>query len=109
MVFRTVYITKTKSNTRKGCCNYLFELVLNVNKDKEDAFDILLYASEAFYSKRYFGIGTIKNGENNKIVMQLRDFPVMKERLLLKDLKKFSNRLLEKTGTSYLFKLEEAK
>lgn len=106
MVFRTVYIKKTKSDRKKGHGNYSFDLILNIDEEKADMFNVLVYAAEAFNDKHYFGIATISREENDKIIMQIKDFPERKEKLLLRDMKKFSYRLLEMTGILYFFKIE---
>lgn len=80
MVFRTVFVIKTKSDKRKRNCNYSFELTMNVNKEKDDALEILENAAEAFTKPHYFGIGTISRVDDDKIIMQIKDFPKRKEK-----------------------------
>lgn len=45
--------------------------------------------------------------ENNEICIWIKDFPNRKRQKLEKDLKGFSDRLLELTGTWYVFKLDK--
>lgn len=109
MVFRTIFVTKTKSDKRKGSCNYSFALIMNVNKEKGDTLEILEDAADAFANPHYFGIGTISRVDDDKIIMQIKDFPERKEKLLQKDMKKFAQRLYKLVGTLYLFKMADTK
>ncbi len=51
---------------------------MNINEENDDAFDILVYATEAFNNCHYFRIGMVSKGEDDKIVMQIKDFPERK-------------------------------
>lgn len=109
MVFRTVFVTKTKSDKRKGSYNYSFKLIMNVKEEKGDMLEILEDAAEAFANPHYFGIGTISRGGDDEIIMQIKDFPERKEKLLQKDMKKFAQRLYKLTGTLYFFEMADTK
>lgn len=82
---------------------------MNVSKEKGDTLEILEDAVEAFANPHYFGIGAISRGEDNKIIMQIKNFPERKEKLLQKDMKKFAQRLYQLMGTLYLFKMADTK
>lgn len=109
MVFRTVFVTKSKSDKRKRSCNYSFVLIMNVKEEKGDTLKILEDAADAFANPHYFGIGTISRVDDDKIIMQIKDFPERKEKLLQKDMKKFAQRLYKLTGTLYFFEMADKK
>lgn len=103
MVFRTVYVQKTNSGTKPRCCDYTFKF--NVYGEYEKIFHVVLDTMQFFDNdKIYNGKYTILRDEN-KISVCIKDFPNRKRRKLEKALKAFAYRLLEMTGTWYLFKI----
>lgn len=103
MVFRTVDIQKRSSGTNPKCCDYTFrfyidgehEKICNVMQDTVRIFDSY---------KIYNGKCTILR-EENEISVCIKNFSNRKKRKLERDLKAFSDRLLEMTGTWYIFKI----
>lgn len=103
MVFRTVNIQKRKSSAKQGCCDYVFRFF--IAGAYNEVFNILQDAMQIF------NIDNIYNGEwrilreEKEIFVWIKDFPNRKRRKFERDLKKFSHRLLELTGSWYVFKL----
>lgn len=56
-----------------------------------------------------FIIRAISREEDNKIVVQIKDFPKRKQKLLQKDMKKFANKLYERIDTMYFFEIVDTK
>ncbi len=103
MVFRTVNIQKRKSSTKWRCSDYVFEFFIDGEYD--EIFNILQDAMQVFNSDNiYNGEWTILR-EEKEIGIWIKDFPNRKKRKLEKDLKRFSDKLLELTGTWYVFKI----
>ena len=106
MVFRTIDIKKDNSNTRKRHCNYSFEVFLDIDAKKDDAFEVLLYATEALQQKRYSGICIFQLSDNNVVKCMIKDFPERRRRRFINVMEKFAHRLREETGTLYSFNIE---
>lgn len=103
MVFRTVNIQKRRSGTDSKCCDYTFRF--NIDGENEKIFNVVLNTMRIFdKNKIYNGKCTILREEED-VSICIKDFPDRKKRKLEKDLKAFSGRLLETTGTWYLFKI----
>lgn len=106
MVFRTVNIQKGRSGTDSKCCDYIFELYINVNEEKGSISDILWYALEVFQNKRYAKICAYQLTDNNIVKFQVKECTDRRQRRFIKDMKKFAYRLLDRTGILYSFKIE---
>lgn len=96
MVFGTVAIQKRKNSTKWNCSD-VFRFFMEGEYD--EVFHILQDAIQVFSSDNIYNVKWTILREEKEIGIWIKDFPNRKKRNLEKDLKKFSDKLLELTGT----------
>lgn len=103
MVFRTVNIQKRSSGTNPKCSDYTFRFY--IDGEHEKICNVMQDAVRIFDSNKICNGKCTILKEENEIFVCIKEFPNRKRRKLEKLLKAFSSRLLEMTGTWYLFKI----